>query len=284
MGGGRSVASAQAPGGPQKAGHVQESAFHDAWALTEDPASIAVRAAFEGPTALENRFFLSIAGSLAGQRILDVGSGLGEAAVYFALCGARVTAVDNSPEMLAFARRLAALHGVEIDGLVSTAEGMTEVGAFDIVYCANVLHHLVDRDAFVAAAAKALRPGGLFFSWDPLAYNPAINMYRRMATDVRTEDERPLTFADVDRLRPHFVDVGHREFWVASLALFAKYFAWDRIHPNQDRYWKRILRETPRTLWWWRPLAVADRVLTRVPLVRRLAWNMAMWGRREATP
>jgi len=99
---------------------------------------------------------------------------------------------------------------------------------------------------------------------------------------VRTEDESPLTFAELDRVRTFFGSVDHREYWIAALALFAKYYLFDRVHPNQDRYWKRILKETPTSLWWWRPLAAADVVLGRIPLVRRLAWNIVYWGRRES--
>jgi hypothetical protein len=62
-----------------------------------------------------------------------------------------------------------------------------------------------------------------------------------------------------------------------------KYYAVDRVHPNQDRYWKRILRETPESLRWWTPLRAIDSALTRLPLMRWLAWNMVMWGEKEAS-
>jgi hypothetical protein len=104
-----------------------------------------------------------------------------------------------------------------------------------------------------------------------------------MATEVRTEDEAPLTFADADLARRYFPDVQHREFWIASLSLFLKYYLVDRVHPNQDRYWKRIYRETAASLGWWRPLSALDEYLfTRLPLVRRLAWNIVMWGQKPA--
>ncbi len=35
--------------------------------------------------------------------------------------------------------------------------------------------------------------GGSFVSWDPILYNPLINIYRKLATEVRTKDEHPLT-------------------------------------------------------------------------------------------
>lgn len=261
--------------------HRDEADFHDRWAVQTRVEDVDVRAAFEAPTALENRFVLRLLGDLKGLRILDVGTGLGESAVYFALCGARVTATDLSPEMVDFARRLARHHGVVIRTAVTPAEVLDTSGeVHDVVYAANVLHHVDDRRRFFEAVDAALAPGGRFVTWDPLVYNPVIGIYRRLATEVRTADETPLSFRDLRLARERFVDVGHREFWIAALALFLKYYAIDRVHPNDERYWKRIYRESPATLRWWRPLAALDRSLTRIPLVRRLAWNMVMWGRK----
>jgi SAM-dependent methyltransferase len=259
--------------------HRKEAVFHDQWAGSASLQQIRVPEAFESPAAMENQFILRQMGSLRGVKVLDIGSGLGESAVYFALQGAQVTAADLSPAMVQCACELARLHGTQIQGVVGAAESLDVADhQFDLVYIANTLHHAADRRAVFARIFRALRPGGRFFSIDPLAYNPLINVYRRMATKVRTEDERPLTFADVTTAREFFADVRHREFWIASLALFMKYFLLDRVHPNDDRYWKRIYTESRRSLWWWLPLRQADRVLTRLPIVRRLAWNMVMWG------
>jgi len=261
----------------------RETEFHDEWARSVPLEKIAVREAFESPAAFENRFILKQIGSLRGLRLLDIGCGLGESSVYFALQGAQVTATDLSPAMVECAVNLGKFHGVTIEGIVSAAEFLNVPdGCFDIVYIANAIHHVPDRKALFEQMRRALKPGGRFFSFDPIAYNPVINLYRRMATKVRTPDEMPLTVADIALAKEYFTDIGHREFWVASLALFLKYYLIDRVHPNADRYWKRILTETPRSLWWWRPLSALDVVLTRLPLVRWLAWNMVMWGRKPA--
>ena len=261
--------------------HDEEAGFHDQWARSTRVEDVPVHAAFEAPAAMENRFILSRMGPLDGRRVLDVGAGLGESSVYFALAGALVTASDVSPAMVELTQRLARHHGVEVEGVVAAAESLdVEAEAFDFVYAANVIHHVPDKKEFFTQVRRALKPGGMFYSWDPLVYNPVIAIYRRMATEVRTDDEHPLSFDDVNLARRFFADVGHREFWVAGLALFLKYFLVDRVHPNEARYWKRILRETPKSLAWWRPLAALDGVLTRLPLVRRLAWNMVMWGRK----
>jgi SAM-dependent methyltransferase len=262
--------------------HKREAAFHDAWAGSTRPEDVLVRESFEGPTALENRFILELMGPLAGKRLLDIGSGLGESSVYFALQGADVTALDISPGMIETTLNLGKKYGVELKGVVSVAEELNVPSdSYDLVYIANAVHHVQDRPRLFNEIRRILKPGGRFFSYDPLAYNPAINVYRRMATEVRTSDERPLTRADVKLASRYFSNFGHREFWIASLALFAKYYLKDRIHPNRDRYWKRITHEKAEDLRWWSPLCSLDAVLTRIPLVRWLAWNIVMWGEKR---
>jgi SAM-dependent methyltransferase len=261
--------------------HDNETRFHDLWALSTPLDQIAVREAFEAPTAVENRAILGLMGDLKGRRLLDVGAGLGESSVYFALLGADVTAVDISPGMVECAVALGKVHGVEILGVVQSGEELdVPENHFDIVYIANTIHHVTDKAGLFRQLQRALKPGGRFFSYDPLAYNPVIEMYRRMATKVRTEDEAPLSFRDVALARKYFANVQHREFWILTLTLFLKYYLIDRVHPNSDRYWKRILRETSESLWWWTPLERVDRLLTRIPLIRRLGWNMVMWGEK----
>jgi SAM-dependent methyltransferase len=264
--------------------HQREAAFHDAWAGSTPIDDVLVRECFEVPTALENHFILTRMGDLRGKRLLDIGAGLGESSVYFALQGAQVTMTDISPGMVQTGRELARRYGVEIEGIVSEAEDLgVAAESFDYVYIANTIHHVRDRDALFQKIHRALKLGGRFFSYDPLAYNPAINVYRRIATEVRTEDEAPLTVVDLRLARKYFPNVQHREFWISTLLLFVKYYAVNRVHPNQDRYWKRILRETHESLRWWMPLRAIDAALTRLPLMRWMAWNMVMWGEKEAS-
>jgi SAM-dependent methyltransferase len=261
----------------------RETAFHDLWAQNAPLEDVLVRECFEAPTAPENQFILSCMGPLPGKRVLDIGSGLGESSVYFALQGAEVTSVDISPVMIEKVGALGRRYGVHVQGIVAHAEERcVPESHFDFVYIANTIHHIENKAALYEQIRRALRPGGKFFSWDPIGYNPAINAYRRMATAVRTPDESPLKYSDVHLVTKYFSHTGHRTFWILTQALFAKYYLLDRVHPNDDRYWKRILRETPETLGWWRPLQALDKVLTRIPLLRWLAWNVVMWGGKPA--
>lgn len=272
------------PPNPTESVFDRERRFHDGWASgTRDP-EVRVRGAFEALTAPENRFILGLMGDLTDRRVLDLGSGLGESATYFALHGARVTATDISPKMCELCEATARSHGVSVETIVTPVE-LLEVPAesFDVVYGANLLHHVTDLEGTLAAVRQALVPGGRCFFWDPLAYNPVINVYRRMATSVRTHDEHPLRFDVLDIFRRHFGEVRHREFWLSTLLLFVKYYAVDRVHPNADRYWKRILDEDPARIgWWFSPLLRLDDVLLRLPVVRRLAWNTVIWAKRSS--
>lgn len=262
--------------------HAREATFHDEWASSTPVVDVRVRECFESPTAMENQFVLKKMGPLSGKRLLDVGAGLGESSVYFALQGADVTMIDISPQMIEKACEVGRRHGVELQGRAAVGEDLPVNDAtFDIVYVANTIHHVTNRERLFAEIRRVLKPGGRFFSIDPIAYNPAINVYRRMANQVRTEDESPLTRADLRLARYFFPDVRCRMFWMTTLTLFAKYFLVDRIHPNQDRYWKRILTESKSSLWWWYPLKAIDSVLTRLPGARWWSWNVVLWGRKE---
>jgi SAM-dependent methyltransferase len=264
--------------------HAREEAFHDGWAASTPVEEVHVHECFEAPTALENKFILSRMGPLAGKKLFDIGSGLGESSVYFALQGARVTMIDISPGMIEKAKETGRYHGVELEGYASAGEKLPAGdNEFDIVYVANLIHHVSDRRNLMKEMRRVLKPGGRFFSFDPVAYNPVINVYRNMATDVRTEDERPLRHSDVVMVKEYFDEVECRMFWLASLTLFLKYYLLDRVHPNADRYWKRILKEKDSSLRWWKPFLALDGVLTRLPLVRWLAWNVVITGRKAST-
>jgi SAM-dependent methyltransferase len=263
--------------------HHREATFHDDWALHTPVQDVLVNESFHAPTALENRFILGKMGPLRGKRILDVGAGLGESSTYFALQGAQVMMIDISPKMLERAQEVGRRFGVNLEARIAEGEKLpVDSGAFDFLYIANTIHHVSGRAALFEEMRRVLKPGGWFFSVDPVAYNPAINVYRKMATGVRTKDETPLRRGDVALARRYFENVECRMFWIAALALFFKYYLVDRVHPNADRYWKRILRETPETLAWWRPLLALDTILTRIPGLRWWAWNVVLCGHKHA--
>jgi 2-polyprenyl-6-hydroxyphenyl methylase/3-demethylubiquinone-9 3-methyltransferase len=96
---------------------------------------------------------------LEGKSALDVGCGAGLLAEPLARLGAKVTAIDASPELIAVAREHAAAMGLEIDYRAGAVEELKS--RFDLITCMEVIEHVADPATFVAALAKRLAPNGL---------------------------------------------------------------------------------------------------------------------------
>ena len=168
--------------------------------------------------------------------------------------GPIVVASDISSEFLELVRRVASLHGVHVQTHQGDADRLDfPADTFDVVYAGNLLHH-VDLDQTLEQIHRVLKPGGRVVTWDPLRHNPAINVYRRMAMDVRTVDERPLAIGDVHRFARWFTDVRYECFWFFTLWIFVRFFLIERVHPSQERYWKKIVREYVRLAPIYSPL------------------------------
>jgi ubiquinone/menaquinone biosynthesis C-methylase UbiE len=260
---------------------VSESHHHDEWAAGIDPAAVPVLQTFEAESCPENRSILQWLGSLENLRILDLGCGAGEASVYFALQGAKVTAVDISPKITEIASRVARLHGVEIQTQVmSTNKLQFPNASFDVGYGAHVLHH-ADIDTTLGEVHRVLADNGRACFWDPLAHNPVINIYRRMSGSMRTPDEHPLSMKQLALFRKHFRQVKFRTFWFTALAVFVRFYLFERVHPSKQPYWKKIIYEADRLQGMLHPLFSLDTVLLRLlPFLRRYCWNIVVYAKK----
>jgi SAM-dependent methyltransferase len=96
----------------------------------------------------------------AGDRVLDAGAGPGRFTLELQRLGARVTAVDLSPEQLEALRRRCP--GVEAHVGDITDLSRFDDGSFDVVVCyGGPLSYLLDRaEQAVAELARVTRPGG----------------------------------------------------------------------------------------------------------------------------
>src|SRR5438128_2555688 len=77
---------------------------------------------------------VAAAGIGAGQRVLDVAAGTGNASLVAAATGAEVTASDLTPELLEAGKVRADAAGVKLDWAVADAENLPfEDASFDVV-------------------------------------------------------------------------------------------------------------------------------------------------------
>jgi ubiquinone/menaquinone biosynthesis C-methylase UbiE len=259
---------------------AREREFYDRWSATIGVKDVKIDTFFEGSTAPENRFILSRLGNLTGKHILDLGCGTGESSVYFARKGARCVACDWSPRMVEITRKLAESCGIDIVALTVNAMDMDfSDNTFDIVYAANVLHH-VDAYRALSEIHRVLKPQGMACTWDPLRHNPLINIYRMIATDVRTKDEHPLDIKTVDTVCNLFSDVEYDTFWLATLWIFLRFFFIEWVNPNKEPYWKKVIYEESRLRRMYCRLERLDAYLKRIPFTKKLAWNIVIVAKK----
>lgn len=114
------------------------------------------------PTRLD---YVAKRAKLQGAAALDVGCGGGLLSEALARTGAQVTAIDLAPELV----KVAKLHRLEsqvaVDYRLQSAESLAaeQPGAFDVVTCMEMLEHVPDPAAIIAACATLLKPGGRLF-------------------------------------------------------------------------------------------------------------------------
>lgn len=105
-------------------------------------------------------------GDVRGLRVLDLGCGEGHYARQLMAAGAvQVTGVDVSPAMIGLARAAEAATPLGIEYLCSSVQQMPELGRFDLVLGAYLLHYagnVADLELLCRRVAGHLAPGGRF--------------------------------------------------------------------------------------------------------------------------
>lgn len=99
----------------------------------------------------------------AGKKLLDIGCGGGLLSLPMARLGADVTGVDAAEANIGTARHQAKAQVLDVDFRHGTAEELAETheDAFDIILNMEVIEHTADRDSFLSACTKMLKPGGI---------------------------------------------------------------------------------------------------------------------------
>jgi SAM-dependent methyltransferase len=187
-----------------------------------------------------------------GKVFLDYACGNGFNAIRAAQCGAKLAiGIDISAVSVQNARADAEKAGVQDRTIFVQADAentMLPTRSIDVVVCSGMLHHLDLSFAF-PELRRLLAPGGVILAVEALDYNPFIKLYRMLTPAMRTEWEKAhiLSLKDV-RFGSRFFEIGEVRYWHVMSILGAQF---------------------PALLPMFNGI---DRLLTRLPVVRLLAW------------
>jgi SAM-dependent methyltransferase len=160
--------------------------------------------------------------------VVELGCGTAYVSAWLARRGARPVGIDLSENQLATARAMQAEHGLDFPLIHASAEAVPlPDGGFDLAVSEYGASLWCDPDAWIAEAARLLRPGGRLVFLTNSLMAALCTPDTGTATDRLVRDQRGLravTYPDDDGVEFH---LAHGE-WIATLARHG--FAVDALH------------------------------------------------------
>lgn len=189
--------------------------------------------------------------------VLDNGCGVGN--MLEALKHTNVVGIDLSPEAIRFAgQRTPRVLVADSQELPFADE------TFDVVIAKALLHHLPDYERGVAEMARVLRPGGTLVATDPnrslLSVLPRAIAYRMFRGSHFSKDHQNVSLGLALKTLTRYFSVSETYYFgfLAYPIAFPDVLDFFRYFPA-----KRVLFPS---------LMTVDRLLSRIPVIRRLAW------------
>jgi ubiquinone/menaquinone biosynthesis C-methylase UbiE len=208
---------------------------------------------YYGATRLSTQYIDTwIAKHARGKIFLDYACGDGIVAIKAARALATLSiGIDISPVSVENAKKNAEMQGVQNKCCFQQADAEdTKLpdNSIDVIVCSGMLHHLDLSYAF-PELRRILVPGGRILAIEALNYNPFINLYRHLTPAMRTEWEKD-----------HILSL--------SDLVFARRF----FHIGETRYWHITSILYPYAKSFLPVFELIDGFLTKIPLIRLMAW------------
>lgn len=152
--------------------------------------------------------------SARGQRVLEIGVGMGADCIRWARAGADVVGVDLTGRAVSLTTQRLVEEGLRGDVRIADAESLPfEDGSFDVVWSWGVLHHTPRADQALLEAARVLKSGGRF----------AVMVYHRrswlaLAAWVRFGLLKGRPFRSLSQAVAHVESPGTRAYTVQEVA------------------------------------------------------------------
>ena len=147
----------------------------------------------------------------AGERVVDIGAGMGAGAFRAAATGAHVVAVEPTPFMrrMLQARRAVSRRRRHLEVAHGTAERLPVEGrSIDAIWAVNTMHHWSDVDLAVSEIVRVLGSGGRMLLIDEAFTDPTHPDHERFRTDEDQDHHHGFTMIDAEGLGELFRSAG----------------------------------------------------------------------------
>lgn len=204
-----------------------------------------------------------------GALVLEIGAGTGRQTISLAARGARVLSLDLSEDMLLRARAKLEGRGLlsAVDLVVAIAERPpVRQNTFDAAVIHGTLHHLSDPAAVIQQMARCLRLGGKFCLVEPHAspLRPVFDVLMRAIPLYEEEEHSDARFTEA-QLSDWATNAGLRPTTRLSTYL-------------PPHLWYILGKRAGMALLAW-----TDALLSRLPVLRRMAGIVIVEGERNQT-
>ncbi len=148
---------------------------------------------------------------LPGERMLDIGAGMGAGVMAAAATGAVITAIEPTP----FLRRVLTMRRLLSGGRsrIVIVDGAAEdlkvpAASIDGAWAVNAMHHWVDPEAAAAELARVLRPGARVVLVDEDFADPTHPDAARKAAKGHGPHRHGFSPVEADTMAGHLTEVG----------------------------------------------------------------------------
>lgn len=204
----------------------------------------------------------NIFNDIYNKRVLEIGCGIGvdKAKDFIKNRGCSYVGVDVSEKCIEFNNKEAKENALNASFILEDANLLTSLKGkkFDHILMSGVLHHL-ELNLALPTLKKFLEKDGTIVMSEPMGTNFIINFFRAITPLIRTKDEHPLTFKDLEYIKMIFPKTKYEFHSIFSILLIP--LAFIPISSFQKKLKKISLM-----------IGNFDSKISKFPFIKRLSW------------
>ena len=173
-------------------------------------------------TEYPNKIFKNMQ-RVSNLKVLDIGCGRGlEKAKGFISRNCSYTGIDISESCINANKKDASDQNLNAIYLVEDANEISSLknNKYDLIIITGTLHHLELKKALPTIRSLTKEETGIVLMFEPMGTNFFINIFRLLTPNLRSPDEHPLTFKDINLIRKYFSHTNYELHTITSLLTF----------------------------------------------------------------